>query len=118
MQVEVKKTGYLGIKNAISLQEFMAICNMIRDINERVPADRVELNIVERTPANIKQYLQNTSKPLEQLITDLTDSELYYFTFENKDITYKERKGFYNYTYFKEKSLKNIAKKLIKCYNI
>lgn len=63
---------------------------MIRDLNERVPADEIKLNVIEKTSANIKVYLEDTSKPLEKLLTDLKNADLYYFTFQSKDIKYRE----------------------------
>lgn len=88
MQIEKQKFGYLNEKNAISMQEFITICNLIRDWNQRIPADMVKINVIERVPVNIKMYLQDTSKPLEELLTNLENQELYYLTFQSKDIVY------------------------------
>ena len=91
MLIEMKVHGYLGEKSAISLQEFVTICNQVRDWNERMPSDKIKIEVIERTVTNIKQYLQNTSKPLEQFITSLDNPELYYLTFETKDIEYNKK---------------------------
>lgn len=40
-----KQEGYLGLQNTISVQEFVTLCNFIRNWNENNPSDRVTINM-------------------------------------------------------------------------
>lgn len=87
------RIGYLGMPNAISMQEFATILNSIREWNEYTDTDQITLNVIEHTSLNIKPYLKDSSLPLEKLLSEITEPEKYYFTFESKNIKYEENFG-------------------------
>lgn len=84
---------YADRENGLNLQEFMTIYNLVADWNERVPTDKVEINVIDRAAIGIKQYIQGKTKNLEELITKLDNPELYYFEFNSDGIEYNKRDG-------------------------
>lgn len=88
-----KENGYLNIKNAISIQEFSGLCNLVRDWNKRYPQDKIDIDIIERTSVSIKPYLKDSTKPLEELLTQIKEPDLYYFIFKSEDIEYNNENG-------------------------
>lgn len=85
--------SYADREEGLTLQEFMTIYNLVTDWNERVPTDKVEINVIDRSAIGIKQYLQGNTKDLEGLITKLENPELYYFKFSSDGIEYDKREG-------------------------
>jgi len=94
-----KEKGYLDIKNAISLQEFASICNMVRQWNSGNPSDKVEITIDNgRHKELLRKYANSDSKePLEDLFTKINKEyggiENYYFEFTSQNIHYRNETG-------------------------
>lgn len=83
-----RRNGYLGIENAISVQDLATLCNLIRDWNKNNESDQIELTIVNRaTTPNYNTFMSyiskdgvNYNKTLENLFVEIRDDiEYYYF---------------------------------------
>ncbi len=85
-----RRNGYLGIENAISVQDVATLCNLTRDWNKNNEDDQVTVTIVNRaTTPNYNIFMSyiskdgvNSKKPLDNLLTTLAldgDLDKYYF---------------------------------------
>lgn len=85
-----RRNGYLGIENAISVQDVATLCNLTRDWNKNNEDDQITVTIVNRaTTPNYNIFMSylskdgaNSNEPLENLLTTLAlqgDLEKCYF---------------------------------------
>ena len=84
-------------ENAISIQDFATLCNLVRDWNRRNLSDIIEINVNQKAgvSTNIKKYLPNPKNPeeaeakIEEFIANLVNAEKYYFIFKADNIKYE-----------------------------
>lgn len=104
-----KEQGYLGIKNAISMQEFATICNLSREWNRTNPTDKIKITVTSTggggkqtvgreivNKVNNDYMYIDSNKPLEDLFVDLSGYgalETFYFEFEIRNIGYNNETG-------------------------
>ena len=89
----IDEGAYLNIPNAISVQEFVTICNLKRNWNKNNPSDIITIVINHYTTPNISEYVNNDNKPLEKFLYDLYKEKQYYFIFKSESIEYNEETG-------------------------
>lgn len=93
-----KEPGYLEIKNAISVQEFATLCNLVRQWNSENLSDIIELIVNSGPEKNkIQEYAkQNSREALEDLFEYLNcrgGMQNYYFLLEATDMGYSDETG-------------------------
>ena len=85
--------GYMGLRNAISMQEFITILNSIREWNAGTDNEKINLRVINHTRINIDVYINNPNMQLEKLLSETENPERYYFTFKTEDIQYETNFG-------------------------
>lgn len=92
-----EKQGYLGIKNAISAQEFATLINLTRDWNDNNPSEIIDVEIKGDSTIylNLNKSLEDR-KTLESIFNELNKKhplENYYFEFSSQNIEYSKYDG-------------------------
>ena len=75
-----RRNGYLGIENAISVQDVATLCNLTRDWNKNNEDDQVTVTIVNRaTTPNYNIFMSYISKDGVNSKKPLDNLDKYYF---------------------------------------
>lgn len=91
--------GFADRKEGINVQEFMALCNLIREWNKNNPSDIINIKfgtgngaIKSVSGKNIESFIKNETNSMEDLVTIFFNSkpEEYYFRFPSNEIKYND----------------------------